>query len=74
MILGVTGGMGVGKSALSRYLVALEPFWMPTRWRMICWRLDPTTRASLRKSFGADIEDQNGQLDRRLWDAERQQK
>lgn len=66
MILGVTGGMGVGKSALSRYLVALGARSLDADKVAHDLLEAGADRASLRKSFGADIEDQNGQLDRRL--------
>ena len=66
MILGVTGGMGAGKSALSRYLVTLGARSLDAD-RVAHDLLEAGAgRASLRKCFGADIEDQNGQLDRRL--------
>ena len=66
MILGVTGGMGAGKSALSRYLVTLGARSLDAD-RVAHDMLEAGAgRASLRKCFGADIEDQNGQLDRRL--------
>lgn len=66
MILGVTGGMGVGKSALSRYLVTLGARSLDAD-RVAHDLLEAGAgRASLRKCFGADIEDRNGQLDRRL--------
>ena len=66
MILGVTGGMGVGKSALSRYLVTLGARSLDAD-RVAHDLLEAGNgRASLRKCFGADIEDRNGQLDRRL--------
>ncbi|MEC7226567.1 MAG: dephospho-CoA kinase [Candidatus Latescibacterota bacterium] len=66
MILGVTGGMGVGKSALSRYLVALGARSLDADKVAHDLLEAGADRVSLRKSFGADIEDQNGQLDRRL--------
>ena len=66
MILGVTGGMGVGKSALSRYVVTLGARSLDAD-RVAHDLLEAgASRASLRKCFGADIEDRNGQLDRRL--------
>ena len=66
MILGVTGGMGAGKSALSRYLVTLGARSLDAD-RVAHDLLEAGAgRASLRKCFGADIEDPNGQLDRRL--------
>ena len=66
MILGVTGGMGAGKSALSRYLVTLGARSLDAD-RVAHDLLEAGAgRASLRKCFGADIEDRNGQLDRRL--------
>jgi len=66
MILGVTGGMGLGKSALSRYLVTLGARSLDAD-RVAHDLLEAGVgRASLRACFGADIEDQNGQLDRRL--------
>ena len=66
MILGVTGGMGAGKSALSRYLVTLGARSLDAD-RVAHDMLESGAgRASLRKCFGADIEDRNGQLDRRL--------
>ena len=38
---------------------------MPTAWRTICWNRAPVAPA-LRRRFGADIEDGEGRLDRRL--------
>ena len=58
--------MGAGKSALSRYLVTLCARSLDAD-RVAHDMLEAGAgRASLRKCFGADIEDQNGQLDRRL--------
>ncbi|MGB0606591.1 MAG: dephospho-CoA kinase [Candidatus Latescibacterota bacterium] len=66
MILGVTGGMGVGKSALSRYFVTLGARSLDAD-RVAHDLLEAGAgRASLCACFGADIEDKNGQLDRRL--------
>jgi len=66
MILGVTGGIGAGKSELSRCLVSLGAH---------CLEADSVAhdllesgagRSDLRRRFGSDIEDGEGRLDRRL--------
>ena len=66
MILGVTGGIGAGKSELSRCLFSLGAH---------CLEADSVAhdllesgagRSALRRRFGSDIEDGEGRLDRRL--------
>lgn len=66
MILGVTGGMGAGKSELSRCLVSLGAHCLEADSVAHDLLESGADRPALRRRFGADIEDREGRLDRRL--------
>ncbi len=66
MILGVTGGMGAGKSELSRCLVSLGAHYLEADKVAHDLLESGTGRSALMRRFGADIENGEGRLDRRL--------
>jgi len=66
MIVGLTGGMGCGKSAAARRFAARG--WETIDCDAIAWELlerDPETRAEVAAAFGAEILDAGGGIDRR---------
>ena len=66
MILGVTGGMGSGKSELSRCLVSLGAHCLDADSMAHDLLESGAGRSALCGRFGDDIEDGEGHLDRRL--------
>ena len=66
MILGVTGGMGAGKSELSRCLVSLGAHCLDADSMAHDLLESGVGRSALCRRFGDDIEDGEGHLDRRL--------
>lgn len=66
MILGVTGGMGAGKSEFSRCLVSLGAHCLDADSMAHDLLESGAGRSALCKRFGEDIEDKEGRLDRRL--------
>ena len=66
MILGVTGGMGAGKSELSRCLISYGAGCLDADSVAYDLLESGAGRSALRSRFGRDIEDEEGRLDRRL--------
>jgi len=66
MILGVTGGMGAGKSELSKCLVSHGAYCLDADSMAYDLLESGVGRFALRSRFGRDIEDGEGLLDRRL--------
>ena len=65
MLVGITGGIGSGKSALAQILANLGARWVDADAVAREVAADPEIVASLLAAFGSDLRDDMGQIDRR---------